>query len=105
MLPATIAEFTLMRSAEDKYAIQAGNGINLSMSMGPTHPDKTTPAYNANHPYYCATPGSADAGKIFNACSWMLKPPAYPNASNATDYIWVKPGVGGACSTKACPRI
>lgn len=102
-LPATLAELTLMRSVEDKYSIQAGNGINLSMSMGPTNPDKTTPAYNSSKPYYCATPGSADASRIFNACSWMLKPPAYPNASSAVDYVWVKPGTGGACSTNACP--
>lgn len=102
-LPATTAEFTLNRSKEDKYSIQAANGVNLSMSMGPTNPDKTTPAYNGNNPYYCATPGSADASRIFKSCSWMLKPPAYPNASSAVNYVWVTPGKGGACSTNACP--
>ncbi|VVC76289.1 hypothetical protein AQUSIP_15980 [Aquicella siphonis] len=102
-LPATTAQFTLMRDAADHYAISAGNGINVSMSMGPTHPDKTTPAYDASSPYYCATPGSADASRIFSACSWVLNPPGYPNAGSAVDYAWVKPGVGGACSTNACP--
>jgi len=100
--PATLGELTLNRSVEDKYSIQVGNGINLSMSIGPTNPDKTTPAYNSSNPYYCATPGSADASRIFNACSWMLTPPAYPKASSAVDYVWVKPGMGGACSTNAC---
>lgn len=102
-MPATAAQFTLMRDAADKYAINAGNGINVSMSMGPTHPDKTTPAYDANSPYYCATPGSADASRINSACSWVLNPPGYPNAGSAADYSWVKPGTGGACATNACP--
>lgn len=97
-LPVTTAEFTLKRDAEDHYSIQAGKGVNLSMSMGPTN---TT--YHADQPYNCGTPGSADASRIFKACSWMLKPPAYPNASSAMDYVWVKPGVGGACSANTCP--
>ena len=103
-LPTTQVALTLMHSAEDKYSIQAGNGINLSVSVGPTDPSKTTPAYNANQPYYCATPGSADASKIFSACSWKLTPPAYPNASSAVDYVWVKPGIGGADSPGERPR-
>jgi len=102
-LPATTAEFTLNRTTEDKYSIQASHGVNLSLSIGPTNPDKTTPAYNGNNPYYCATPGSADASRIFKSCSWMLKPPAYPNASSAVNYVWVAPGKGGVCSANACP--
>ena len=100
--PATTAQFILMRNAEDRYSIQAGNGINLTMSMGPTNPEKTTPAYNANAPYYCATPGSADASRIFNACSCILKPPANTDAGTSAGYPWVKAGKGGACSADTC---
>jgi len=102
-LPATTAQFTLMRNAEDTYSVQAGNGINLSLSMGPTDPTKTTPAYRASTPFYCAIPGSANASNIFSACSWIIKPPAYPDAGSAVDYVWVKPGMGGACPANVCP--
>ncbi|MBX3709676.1 MAG: hypothetical protein KIT56_03915 [Gammaproteobacteria bacterium] len=102
-LPATFAQFILKRNAADSYSVHAENGVNLSMSMGPTDPTKTTPAYQASRPDYCATPGSSDASRIFKACSWTLKPPAYPNASSAVNYVWVQAGSGGACSTNTCP--
>lgn len=102
--PATSAQFTLMRESEDQYAISTAEGVNVGMSMGPTYPDQATLTAEASAPQYCETAGSALPSRTNKACSWKLTPPANDVKGNAIDYVWVKPGVGGACNVNsACP--
>lgn len=88
--PSTKAEFKFIKAAVDQYGVQASNGINVPMSMGPT-----TETFNIAAPYTCATPGDAGlAGvKSFQACNWTPVTPV--TTYDATDlfgrnYIWVR---------------
>lgn len=100
--PSTKAEFKFVKTAVDQYGIQASNGLNVPMSMGPT-----TETFNIASPYTCATPGDAGlAGvKSFQACNWTPVLPATPVSAasvNARNYVWVNgAGAGNACTSNA----
>lgn len=106
--PVTRAEFKLIKTAVDEYGVQASNGINLPMAMGPT-----SSTFAIGTPYTCARPGYAGidnpgdtAGvKSFSACNWTPVPPAItPDATdlNGRNYVWVrKSAADTACVSNA----
>ncbi len=101
--PSTKAEIRIIKATSgDVYDVQVSNGINHTLSVGPT----STPWGGAGNPYFCATPGSPDPTKVYSACLWTFVPPSGSTGDgNPFDFIWVKKPVGAetACTNNlAC---
>ncbi|GEM_PF-1477399 len=79
--PATIAEFTLQRSATDFYDITVINGANIGEQMGPI-PTATQTPNGVDPAYWCATPGG-DCNFDFGQ---YTKSVPIPSATQTTDY-------------------
>jgi len=106
--PATKAQLQLIKTAVDQYNVQASNGLNLSMAMGPT----TSPWGGMLAPYTCArpgyagipNPGEAAVAKSFAPCTWTpVLPPSTPQPADIAgrNYAWVRAGSTPASET-AC---
>lgn len=91
--PATLSEFTLQRNTVDSYDVSIINGVNLGNEITPT--TNYTFTSNGIPAYNCQSPGnpSAVSSLGLGACNWStgFSPPAFPSATSATSYVYVKP--------------
>ncbi|HEY2524453.1 MAG TPA: thaumatin family protein [Candidatus Binataceae bacterium] len=87
--PATIAEFTLQRTAPDFYDITLINGANLAERMLPIPAPTATPGA-VPKPYWCKVPGALAAPDAAKDCNWnfgkYVKQVPYPSTTSTTDY-------------------
>ena len=87
--PATIAEFTLQRKANDFYDITLINGANLAERMAPIPAPTATPGA-ISKPYWCKVPGSFVTPYAPRDCNWnfgkYIKHVPYPSTTSTTDY-------------------
>ena len=87
--PATIAEFTLQRKANDFYDITLINGANLAERMAPIPAPVATPGA-VSKPYWCKVPGSFVTPYAPRDCNWnfgkYIKHVPYPSTTSTTDY-------------------
>jgi hypothetical protein len=87
--PATIAEFTLQRQANDFYDITLINGANLAERMAPIPAPVATPGA-VSKPYWCKVPGSFVNPYAPRDCNWnfgkYIKQVPYPSTTSTTDF-------------------
>ncbi|MGZ6176124.1 MAG: thaumatin family protein, partial [Candidatus Binataceae bacterium] len=87
--PATIAEFTLQRKANDFYDVTLINGANLAERMAPIPAPVATPG-TVSKPYWCKVPGSFVNPYAPRDCNWnfgkYIKHVPYPSTTSTTDF-------------------
>ena len=79
--PATVANFTLLRSASDTYYVDTSGGVNVGLAIDPL--SNTTPS-----DYTCGNPGNPEPNNLkltsLGACHWMA------GTTNPAKYTWVE---------------
>jgi len=88
--PATIAEFTLQRTATDFYDVTDINGMNIAEEMRPlAQPTAAVPnpTASAAADYWCQAPGARSGAAGGNNCGWNPAPYAasVPLSTGAAD--------------------